>query len=78
MITGMLRHILHTAATNTTPDPTDHPDTHLTTARDHHQTHHRLVDLITHHEADAAETLWRTHLTDTHQPSPTATLDLLG
>ncbi|MCK9903256.1 FadR family transcriptional regulator, partial [Frankia sp. Cpl3] len=35
-------------------------------------------DLITHHEPDAAETHWRTHIATTPTQPPSAVLDLLG
>ncbi|MCK9902478.1 FadR family transcriptional regulator, partial [Frankia sp. Cpl3] len=35
-------------------------------------------DLITHHEPDAAETHWRTHIATTPTQTPTIVLDLLG
>ncbi|ETA00246.1 transcriptional regulator, GntR family, partial [Frankia sp. CcI6] len=75
MITSMLRHILDA----TTPDtPTPIPD--LPTLRHQHTTHHQLLTHLTQHDPDAAETLWRHHLTTTpHTPhQPTTPLDLLG
>jgi DNA-binding FadR family transcriptional regulator len=72
-ITHMIRHILDA----TTPD-TPTPD--LTTLRHQHTTHHQLLTHLTHHDPDAAETLWRHHLTTTpHTPHPPTTpLDLLS
>ncbi|OHV46150.1 GntR family transcriptional regulator [Parafrankia colletiae] len=66
MIAGMLRHILDTH----TPPP--HPAPH------NHHDHTHLLDLITHHEPDAAETHWRTHIATTPTQTPTIVLDLLG
>ncbi|OAA25446.1 transcriptional regulator [Frankia sp. EI5c] len=66
MIAGMLRHILDTH----TPPPQTAPHNH------HDHTH--LLDLIAHHDPDAAEAHWRTHIATSPHQSPTIVLDLLG
>jgi DNA-binding FadR family transcriptional regulator len=62
-----------TPAGSATP-ATGHPDA----PRDHHRTHQHLVRLVADHDAEAAEALWRTHLTQTRDPTPATILDLLG
>ncbi|MCL9797717.1 FadR/GntR family transcriptional regulator, partial [Frankia sp. AgKG'84/4] len=72
MITNMIRHILDATTDTPTPD--------LTTLHHQHTTHHQLLTHLTNHDPDAAETLWRHHLTTTpHTPhQPTTPLDLLS
>lgn len=79
VLAAMIRHILEQTNRDeahplTTPDtPTDAAD-----ARDHHQTHAVLLELLDQGDATAAEAHWREHLAPVQPVDDTPLLDLLG